>query len=355
MADFGVYVHIPFCSRRCDYCAFATWTDRGHLVDDYVAAVVSDIERKVAAGMERADTVFFGGGTPTLIDPAHVARIVAAIPRADGAEVTVECNPDNVTAELMETFASAGVNRVSIGVQSMVSHVLGSLGREHDQENVARAVAHARAAGIMRVNLDLIYGAAGESLDDWRVTLLAALEMSPTHVSAYGLTVEPGTPLAEDPSRHPDDDEQADKYIVADQLLTAAGLANYEISNWALPGEECRHNRVYWDQGNYEGFGCAAHSHRDGRRWWNVRTPDRYVELVNAGRSVVAADEVLDEPTRRFEKLELSLRTSRGVPAGALDLDAEELSGLVEVRDGNAVLTRAGRLLANEISTRLRS
>jgi putative oxygen-independent coproporphyrinogen III oxidase len=341
MADFGVYVHIPFCSRRCDYCAFATWTDRGHLVDDYVAAVVTDIERKVASGMERADTVFFGGGTPTLIDPAHVARIVAAIPRADGAEVTVECNPDNVTAELMET--------------SMVSHVLGSLGREHDQENVARAVAHARAAGIMRVNLDLIYGAAGESLDDWRVTLLAALEMSPTHVSAYGLTVEPGTPLAEDPSRHPDDDEQADKYIVADQLLTVAGLANYEISNWALPGEECRHNRVYWDQGNYEGFGCAAHSHRDGRRWWNVRTPDRYVELVNAGGSVVAADEVLDETTRRFEKLELSLRTSRGVPAGALDLDAEELSGLVEVRDGNAVLTRAGRLLANEISTRLLS
>ncbi len=192
MADFGVYVHIPFCSRRCDYCAFATWTDRGHLVDDYVAAVLVDIERKVAAGMERADTVFFGGGTPTLVDPVHIARIIAAIPRADGAEVTVECNPDNVTAGMMETYASAGVNRVSIGVQSMVTHVLGSLGREHDQENVARAVAHARAAGIRRVNLDLIYGAVGESLDDWRVTLLAALEMSPTHVSAYGLTVEPG-------------------------------------------------------------------------------------------------------------------------------------------------------------------
>ncbi len=353
MADFGVYVHIPFCSRRCDYCAFATWTDRGHLVDDYVTAVVTDIERRVAAGMQHADTVFFGGGTPTLIDPAHIVRIIGAVPRSDGAEITVECNPDNVTGEMMGAFAAAGVNRVSIGVQSMVSHVLGSLGREHDQENVARAVSHARSAGIRRVNLDLIYGAAGESLDDWRVTLLAALEMSPTHVSAYGLTVEPGTPLADDPARHPDDDEQADKYIVADQLLTAAGLANYEISNWALPGEECRHNRVYWDQGNYEGFGCAAHSHRDGRRWWNVRTPDRYVDLVNSGGSVVAADEVLDEPTRRFEKLELSLRTSRGVPVEALDIDATELQGLVEVHDGNAVLTRAGRLLANEISTRL--
>lgn len=353
MADFGVYVHIPFCSRRCDYCAFATWTDRGHLVDDYVSAVVTDIGRKVASGMRPADTVFFGGGTPTLIDPALIARILDAIPRADGAEVTVECNPDNVTAHLMGTFASAGVNRVSIGVQSMVPHVLGSLGREHDPENVARAVTHAREAGIRRVNLDLIYGAAGESLEDWRTTVLAALELSPTHVSAYGLTVEPGTPLADDPSRHPDDDEQADKYVVADRLLAAAGLANYEISNWALPGEECRHNRVYWDQGNYEGFGCAAHSHRDGRRWWNVRTPDRYVDLVRAGGSVVAADEVLDEPTRQFEKLELSLRTSRGVPAGALDTDAVELRGLVEVRDGRAVLTPEGRLLANEISTRL--
>jgi len=353
MADFGVYVHIPFCASRCDYCAFATWTDRGHIVDEYVDAVVADIGHKVAAGMPPADTVFLGGGTPTLIDPAHIARILAAVPVSAGAEVSVECNPDNVTGPMMENFAAAGVNRVSIGVQSMVTHVLASLGRTHDQGNVARAVAHARSAGIRKVNLDLIYGAVGESLDDWRVTLLAALEMSPSHVSAYGLTVEPGTPLAADPSRHPDDDEQADKYIVADQMLTAAGLANYEISNWAVPGDECRHNRVYWDQGNYEGFGCAAHSHRDGRRWWNVRTPDRYVELVRSGGSVVAADEVLDAETRSFERLELSLRTSRGVPVDSLDLSAAEMEGLVEVRDGNAVLTRAGRLLANEISTRL--
>ena len=184
-------------------------------------------------------------------------------------------------------------------------------------------------------------------------TLAERIRAGGAGVAAFYTPTAAGTPLADDPSRHPDDDEQADKYIVADQLLTAAGLANYEISNWALPGEECRHNRVYWEQGNYEGFGCAAHSHRDGRRWWNVRTPDRYVDLVRAGESVAAADEVLDEPTRRFEKLELSLRTSRGVPVGALDVAAVELQGLVEVRDGNAVLTRAGRLLANEISTRL--
>lgn len=353
MAEFGVYVHIPFCRSRCDYCAFATWTDRGHLVDDYVEAVVADVRRAVAAGMPVADTVFVGGGTPTLVDPAHIARIIGAVPVSGAPEITVECNPDDVTAGLMETYASAGVNRVSIGVQSMVPHVLEALGRAHDPANVRAAVSHARSAGIEKVNLDLIYGAVGESLDDWGHTVAGALELAPTHVSAYGLTVEAGTPLAADPARHPDDDEQADKYVLADEMLTSAGLANYEISNWSLPGHECRHNMVYWDQGNYRGFGCAAHSHEDGHRWWNVRTPDRYVELVAAGESVTAADETLDRATRDFERLELSLRTRRGVPATALDTSSPDLHGLVEVTDGVAVLTRAGRLLANEISTRL--
>jgi putative oxygen-independent coproporphyrinogen III oxidase len=353
MAEFGVYVHIPFCRSRCDYCAFATWTDRGHLVDAYVDAVIADIGRAVADGMPVADTVFFGGGTPTLIDPADIARIIAAIPVSGDAEITVECNPDDVTPGLMDTFAAAGVNRVSIGVQSMVTHVLSALGRHHDQSNVAVAVRFARAAGIERINLDLIYGSVGESLEDWRATVSAALELRPTHVSAYGLTVEAGTPLADDPARHPDDDEQADKYIAADDLLTAAGLVNYEISNWSLPGEECRHNMVYWDQGNYRGFGCAAHSHEDGHRWWNVRTPDRYIDLVAAGQPVMAADEHLEPAVREFERLELSLRTRRGVPASALGTHTGDLTGLVEVTDGTAVLTRDGRLLANEISTRL--
>jgi len=303
--------------------------------------------------MPAADTVFFGGGTPTLIDPANIARIIAAIPLSGDPEITVECNPDDVTPALMETYAAAGVNRVSIGVQSMVTHVLSVLGRHHDRSNVAVAVQCARAAGIGRINLDLIYGSVSESPEDWRTTVSAALELRPTHVSAYGLTVEAGTPLAEDPARHPDDDEQADKYLAADDLLTAAGLVNYEISNWALPGEECRHNMVYWDQGNYRGFGCAAHSHEDGHRWWNVRTPDRYIDLVTAAEPVMAADEHLEPAVREFERLELSLRTRRGVPASALDMDSGVLEGLVEVTDGTAVLTRNGRLLANEISTRL--
>lgn len=355
MAEFGVYVHIPFCRSRCDYCAFATWTDRGHLVEAYVEAVITDIERAVGAGMPVADTVFFGGGTPTLIDPVHIARIIGAIPVSAAPEITVESNPDDASPALFATYASAGVNRISIGVQSMVGHVLRSLGRSHDAANVERAVSMARAAGILNVNLDLMYGAAGESTGDWETSLRSALALGPTHVSAYGLTVEAGTPLAEDPARHPDDDEQADKYVVADEMLTAAGLLNYEISNWAQPGRECRHNMVYWDQGDYTGFGCAAHSHRAGHRWWNVRTPDRYIDLVAAGEPVMAADEHLDEDVRSFERLELSLRTRAGVPADALLESAGDLAGLVEFRDGRAVLTRDGRLLANEISTRLKS
>ncbi len=172
---------------------------------------------------------------------------------------------------------------MSIGVQSMVPHVLAALGRTHDPANVHRAVAAARSVGLATFNLDVIYGTAGETLADWRTTLEGILELDPPHVSAYALTVEAGTPLAGDPARHPDDDVQADEYELADELLTAAGLANYEVSNWARPGHECRHNLLYWAQHDYLGFGCAAHSHRAGRRWWNVRTPERYIDAVRAG------------------------------------------------------------------------
>lgn len=351
MSEFGVYVHIPFCRHRCDYCAFATWTDRDHLIESYVDAVVRDIGNKVRDGMPIADTVFFGGGTPTRMAPELLTRIVRAIPVSAHAEITVECNPDDVTAEMMTEYAAAGVNRISMGVQSMVPHVLDALGRTHDPANVVTSMQYARDAGITSINLDLIYGVHGESLDDWRTTVTETLLLAPTHISAYGLTVEAGTPLADDSSRHPDDDDQADKYTLADDLFTEAGLVNYEISNWALPGHECRHNQVYWSQGNYEGFGCAAHSHRDGRRYWNVRTPDRYISCIAAGETVEASDEILDDVTRAREALELSLRTSRGVPVGALDTEA--LHGLVEVHGERIVLTRSGRLLANEVSLRL--
>ena len=346
---FGVYVHIPFCVSRCDYCAFATWTDRHHLQTAYLHALRHDIER---AGMGPVSSVFVGGGTPTLVDGDELAAVLAAIPTVAGAEVTVECNPDDVTTELLRTYVAAGVNRVSIGVQSMVPHVLAALGRTHAPANVEAAVRSVREAGVPTFNLDLIYGGAGESLDDWRTTVHGALALQPPHISAYALTVEAGTPLAADPARHPDDDDLADKYELADDLLVAAGLPNYEVSNWALPGHECRHNVLYWQQGDYLGFGSAAHSHRAGRRWWNVRTPERYIAAVEAGEPTEAGGESLDDDTRRIEGLQLSLRMTDGVPIDALD--AEGLDGLVDVTGGRVRLTRAGRLLANEVSLRLR-
>ena len=346
---FGVYIHIPFCRHRCDYCAFATWTDRDHVIDDYLDALRRDISR---AALAPVTSVFFGGGTPTRVPAVELASVLAVVPLAPGAEVTVECNPDDVTVEMMQVYAAAGVNRVSLGVQSMVPSVLASLGRTHVPVNVERAVAAVRAAGLSTFNLDIIYGGAGESLDDWRTTLQGVLALDPPHVSAYALTIEAGTPLAEDPSRHPDDDDLADKYELADDLLTAAGLENYEVSNWAKPGHECRHNVLYWRQGNYLGFGSAAHSHRDGHRWWNVRTPERYVAAVRDGESTEAAGENLDDETRRIEGLQLALRMKDGVPLSALDPDG--LDGLI-VTDGERVrLTRHGRLMANEVSLRLR-
>ncbi|MFZ8997407.1 MAG: radical SAM family heme chaperone HemW [Ilumatobacteraceae bacterium] len=349
---FGVYVHIPFCASKCDYCAFATWTDRHHLTEAYLEALALEIARAVEAGLPLATSIFVGGGTPSLVDPDRLMDVVAAIPTAGGAEVTVECNPDDVSDALLRPYVAAGVNRISLGVQSMASHVLGTLGRRHDRANVERAVTSIRDAGIATFNLDLIYGAAGESTADWAETLDAVLTLDPPHVSAYALTIEPGTPLAGRPEAHPDDDDLADKYDLADERLVRAGRSNYEISNWALPGHECRHNLLYWRQQDYRGFGCAAHSHEAGRRWWNVRTPDRYVELVASGASTEAAGETLDESTRRFERLELMLRMREGVPVDALD--GRALPGLVERVADRWVLTRSGRLLANEIATRLR-
>jgi putative oxygen-independent coproporphyrinogen III oxidase len=349
---FGIYLHIPFCRHRCDYCAFATWTDRDHLIVRYMEALAVDLGR---ANTPTVSSVFVGGGTPTRVAPELLGAVLAAVPLAPRAEVTVECNPDDVTDELFAAYQSFGVNRVSLGVQSMVDEVLLSLGRTHVPTNVDRAVAAARAAGMPTFNLDLIYGGAGETLDQWRRTLERALALDSPHISAYALTVEAGTPLALDRSRHPDDDDLADKYELADELLTAAGLQNYEVSNWARPGHECRHNLLYWQQGDYLGFGSAAHSHRDGRRWWNVRTPERYITAVEAGESTEAAGEFLDDDARRVEGLQLALRMRDGVPVhsfSAADLDL--LDGLIEVSGGRVRLTRAGRLMANEVSLRLR-
>lgn len=352
---FGAYVHIPFCARKCDYCAFATWTDRSSLVDAYVDALVLEIERAASIGARRATSLFVGGGTPSLLAPRALGRVVRTVPIAPGAEVTVECNPESVTGHHAEEYLEAGVNRISLGVQSMRPAVLRALGRDHTPGRVRAATAELRAAGVGNLNVDLIYGGAGETLDDWRTTVAEVIELEPDHVSAYALTVEPGTPLAFDEARHPDDDDQAVKYEIVTDLLAEAGFEWYEISNWARPGRQCRHNILYWSQGDYRGYGCAAHSHDSGRRWWNVRTPERYIDAVARGVPTEAGAESLDPDVRRIEALQLALRTPRGVPSEAFsDDDRLALHDLVEPVEDRLVLTRSGRLLANEVAVRLR-
>ncbi len=353
---FGFYVHVPFCARRCDYCAFATWTDRDHLMGLYAEACIEEARRAVAAeGLREATSIFFGGGTPSRLDPRLLTAILEALPRHDDAEVTVECNPEDASAETFAAWLSAGVNRVSFGAQSMDPEVLAGLGRSHQPGSVEAAVSLAHSAGFGSVNTDLIFGGAGESDEAWSRTLGAILDLDPPpqHLSCYALTVEPGTPLAADPRRHPDEDAQAGRYEAADAVLSASGYGWYEVSNWALPGHECRHNLLYWQQGDYRGIGCAAHSHRDGRRWWNVRTPERYIAAVGSGRSPQAGSEELDARSRELEALTLAIRTSHGVPADSVP-DDEALEGLIERRGGRAVLTLRGRLLANEVAIRLR-
>jgi oxygen-independent coproporphyrinogen-3 oxidase len=357
---FGVYVHIPFCAHRCDYCDFATWTDRNHLVDVYVDACVTDVEQRRTESRPPATSVFFGGGTPSLLAAGQLMRILGAIERGAAAEVTVECNPDSVDAAMLAAYRAGGVNRLSFGVQSLRPHVLAALGRTHDPENVARALTLARAAGFENISVDLIYGAAGETVSDWTATLSGAIDLGVEHVSVYALTVEPGTPLGRDIAAGrkpaPDDDDQAEKYALADQMLTAAGFEWYEISNWARPGRACRHNQCYWTQGEYLAIGCAAHGHTDGRRWWNVRTPERYVERVTGGLSPEAGSETLDEEGRRDERFVLTLRTAAGASplpgtlAAMVDLEG---AGLIDAAGDRIVLTRAGRLLANDVTARL--
>lgn len=353
---FGVYVHIPFCRFRCDYCAFAIYTDRDHLMERYSAACVTEIERARSAGeLHPATSVYFGGGTPSRLPADLLVGILDAIPRVDGAEVTVECNPEDAAPNLLAGYRRGGVTRLSLGVQSTLPHVLVGLGRRHGGEQLAGAAAVVDA-GFCNWNVDLIIGGAGETDDDWERSLDEVIGMPhpPPHVSAYSLTVEPGTPLAADPDRHPDDDVQAARYETAERILGAAGYRWEEISNWAKPGYECRHNHLYWEQGDYRGIGSAAHSHRAGRRWWNVRTPDRYLSLIENGRGVTAGEEALTDSQRRLERLALRLRTPAGVPVDSLS-DDPDLAGLVQRGDGRAVLTPSGRLLANAVATRLRA
>jgi len=353
---FGVYVHVPFCAHRCDYCAFATYADRDHLMDDYVDCVIQEIEWARGDGLEPATSVFFGGGTPSRLSPNQLLRILDAIARTPDCEVTVECNPEDASLERLVAYREGGVNRMSFGVQSTQPAVLADLGRRHGtmaHEEVSRVVT---AAGFATWNMDLIVGSRAETLADVRATLddLLGLEFPPPHISCYALTPELATPLGRDPARHPDEDETADAYDLVGGTLEANGYEWEEISNWARPGHECRHNHVYWDHDDYVGFGSAAHSHRHGRRFWNVRTPDRYIDMVRAGERPLGGEETLDETTQQFERDSLALRTRRGVAIEAFE-SIEEIAHLVHVRDGQVTLAPNGRLLANQVIIRLKS
>jgi len=346
---------VPFCAHRCDYCAFATYADRDHLMDSYVDAVVREISW-VRDEMTPATSVFFGGGTPSRLAPEQLLRILDELPRTADAEITVECNPEDASVARLRAYREGGVNRMSFGVQSTQPAVLADLGRRHGimaHEDVSRAV---HEAGFATWNMDLIIGSRAETLDDVGHTLtdLLNLEHVPPHISCYALTPEPATPLGKDRARHPDEDATADAYDLVSRVLEENGFEWEEISNWARPGHECRHNHLYWDQGEYVGFGSAAHSHQAGRRSWNVRTPDRYIAMVREGRAPLAGEEVLDGPTKAFERDSLALRTRRGVPLEAFD-SLDEIAHLVRVADGRVTLAPEGRLLANQVILRLRS
>jgi oxygen-independent coproporphyrinogen-3 oxidase len=371
---FGLYVHVPFCATRCGYCDFNTYTaaELGGRSSPaaYVDAVLAEIRlarQVLGRHAPPVATVFFGGGTPTLLPPQQQLRILGAIDTEfglmAGAEVTTEANPDSVDARSLAELRRGGINRISFGVQSFAPHVLAVLDRRHDPARVPEVVAAARRAGFDQVSLDLIYGTPGESLDDWSTSLRRALELRPDHVSAYALTVEPGTALARRVRRGevsaPADDDLADKYVLADDLLSAGGLRWYEISNWSTSEHtRCRHNLGYWTGANWWGAGPGAHSHVGGVRWWNVKHPAAYADRLAEGRSPAQGRELLDPAARRVERVMLELRLASGLPTGLTSPAGDEQlarvvgAGLVEPPvppDGRMVLTRRGRLLADTV------
>jgi putative oxygen-independent coproporphyrinogen III oxidase len=373
---FGVYVHVPFCATRCGYCDFNTYTahelNGGGTREGYVAAATAELalaRRVLGPGAPPAQTVFFGGGTPTLLAAGELAALLRAISEqlglAPGAEITTEANPESVTPASLAALRDAGFTRISLGMQSAAPHVLRTLDRQHTPGRAAQAAQEARAAGFEHVSLDLIYGTPGETDDDWRASLQLALAAGPDHVSAYALTVEPGTRLHARVRRGelpaPDEDALAARYAIADALLGEAGLRWYEISNWATgPAARCRHNLGYWRGGDWWGIGPGAHSHIGGVRWWNVLHPSTYASRLAAGGSPAHARELLDAPTRRFERTMLELRLADGLDtalldaAGAAAVARAAADGLADpaalaTDPGRVRLTLRGRLLADAL------
>jgi putative oxygen-independent coproporphyrinogen III oxidase len=368
---FGVYVHVPFCATRCGYCDFNTYTPAelgGANPDGWLEAMKVELElaaRQLASrgAVPEASTVFVGGGTPTMLGGERLASVLDAVRAnftlAAGAEVTTEANPESTTPELLDRLRTAGFTRLSLGMQSTAPHVLAALDRVHSPGRALTAAADARTAGFEHVNLDLIYGTPGETDDDLARSVDAAIGAGVDHVSAYALVVEEGTALARRVRRGelpaPDDDVLATRYELLDARLSAAGFDWYEVSNWSLPGGECRHNLGYWDGGEWWGAGPGAHGFTDGTRWWNVKHPNAYADMLARRELPVGGREVLTAPERHTEDVMLTVRLRGGLPVTLLDAEersrADELcrTGLLLDRGEAMVLTDRGRLLADAV------
>ena len=374
--NLAFYIHIPYCVKRCGYCDFNTYTPSelkiteglAQISNSYIDLLLMEIKAaKVQVGQSaNVPSIFFGGGTPSLMQPDDIGRVISAIKSEftllPDAEITMECNPDTVTKESLAAFRAIGVNRVSFGMQSAVKHVLATLDRTHNPENLLQVTTWAQEVGFSEISVDLIYGTPGESLADWQTSIDAVLALPITHISAYALIVEEGTKLAAQIKRGEvaqiDDDLTAEKYLVADKAFTAAGFEWYELSNWAKSGSLSKHNLAYWLGDNWWGAGPGAHSHLNGKRFWNVKHPNLYKERVLANQSPVADSEVLEELQIESERLMLSLRLPSGVDKKSLnELQLAELSSYVESghldqanwNQGRATLTLDGRLIADRI------
>ena len=375
MSTLAFYVHIPYCVRRCGYCDFNTYTpaelsissDLSTTSSSYIDLLLREIEfARETSVATTVPTIFFGGGTPTLMESHDLGRVISAIGThfdlLDDAEITLEANPDTVTKEKLGALREAGFNRISFGMQSAVEHVLKSLDRTHNPENVFKATTWAREVGFREVSVDLIYGTAGESIADWEKTVETALSLPISHISAYALIVENGTKLGAQVKRGevvmPDDDQTADKYLIADEKFTAAGFNWYELSNWSKPGSECRHNIAYWNGDNWWGAGAGAHSHIDGRRFWNVKHPAAYAQKVLENKDPMSGQEILTEHEKRVEEIMLQIRLATGLELTALsELEQRPLVGYLADRylqadawaNGRVVLSSSGRLIADRI------
>ena len=374
------YIHIPYCIRRCGYCDFNTYTPSelkdgeasvAKVSQGYVDAAIIEINQAFAFFDDKnqlrpIETIFFGGGTPTLLPAVDLARILDELREkfgfSESIEITTEANPDSVSAVDLKNLRRAGMNRVSFGMQSAKTHVLATLDRTHNPARVSEVVNEAIEAGFEHVSLDLIYGVPGESIDDWKESVNTALSLPIDHLSAYALIVEEGTKLGAQVRRGdvvmPPDDETADKYLLVDELATKAGMDWYEVSNWSLTGGEARHNIAYWHSNDWWGIGAGAHSHVQGVRWWNVKHPTTYISKLISGESPMLENETLTKEQMRFEEILLRIRLSSGLPldfftkAELVILNSYLAQGHLEEKawqSGQLKLSISGRLLADQI------